>query len=286
MDHDLWAMYMDGKQTMEELAKATGTSRATIKRRFRGIKKEWEHQPLSGGGFVHVDATYWGRNWGILLAIDGSTSSVLYLAFIRHETVDDYRTAIASIEGRGYLIKGLVIDGMQSLFREFSYYPVQMCHFHMISIIRRYLTKNPRLKAARELRRIVFSITDTDRDEFEREFLAWKSEYAEVINRRSVSKRTGGSHFTHKRLRTAMHSVEFYLPHLFTFQRKDCVGMPNTNNKIEGTFTDLKKNLNVHSGMSAENRKRFICGFFWHKTQSNMSLTTDAPQPVEGECLY
>ena len=38
--------------------------------------------------------------------------------------------------------------------------------------------------------------------------------------------------------------------------------MPNTNNKIEGTFTDLKKNLNNHSGMSQENRKRFIIGFF------------------------
>ena len=59
-----------------------------------------------------------------------------------------------------------------------------------------------------------------------------------------------------------MHSVDFYLPYLFTFQQKDCQGMPNTNNKIEGTFTDLKKNLNVHSGLSMENRKRFICGFF------------------------
>ncbi len=38
--------------------------------------------------------------------------------------------------------------------------------------------------------------------------------------------------------------------------------MPNTNNKIEGTLTDLKKHLNNHSGMNKENRKRFINGFF------------------------
>ena len=37
--------------------------------------------------------------------------------------------------------------------------------------------------------------------------------------------------------------------------------MPDTNNKIEGTFTDLKKNLNNHSGLTQENRKRFISGF-------------------------
>ena len=32
--------------------------------------------------------------------------------------------------------------------------------------------------------------------------------------------------------------------------------------KIEGTFTDLKKNLNNHSGMSIRNRVRFINGYF------------------------
>ena len=35
------------------------------------------------------------------------------------------------------------------------------------------------------------------------------------------------------------------------------------NNKFEGTFTDLKKNLNNHSGMTKENRMRFIARFSW-----------------------
>lgn len=43
---------------------------------------------------------------------------------------------------------------------------------------------------------------------------------------------------------------------------EDCKGMPNTDNKIEGTFTDLKKNPNNHSGLTTENRKRFFSGFF------------------------
>ena len=44
--------------------------------------------------------------------------------------------------------------------------------------------------------------------------------------------------------------------------------MPNTNNKIEDTFTDLKKNLNTHSGLIMENRKRFISGFFLASAES------------------
>ena len=255
-------MYQDGKQTFPELADSLGISSSTIRRRFSTLEIKWVQPPLSGGGYVHVDATYWGHNWGVMLAMDDATGKVLYMAFIKHETVGDYCAAIASIESRGCSVKGIVIDGMRSLFSEFSRYPVQMCHFHMISIIRRYLTKKPRLKAARELKRIVFSVTDKDKDTFEKEYAMWKAEYSSTINRRSVSKQTGGSHYTHKKLRTAMHSVDFYLPYLFTFQREDCKGMPNTNNKLEGTFTDLKKNLNLHSGLSVENRKRFICGFF------------------------
>lgn len=42
----------------------------------------------------------------------------------------------------------------------------------------------------------------------------------------------------------------------------ECSGMPNTNNKIEGTFSELKMLLNNHYGMSLENCKRFISGFF------------------------
>ena len=134
---------MDGKQTMSELAEQTGVSRSTIKRRFVAIKKTWVQPGLHGGGFVHLDATYWGHNWGVMVAIDEISSKVLYMDFIRHETIEDYRKAVESIEEkRGFNIYGLIIDGIQSLFKEFARYPVQMCHFHMISIIRRYLTKN------------------------------------------------------------------------------------------------------------------------------------------------
>jgi hypothetical protein len=59
-----------------------------------------------------------------------------------------------------------------------------------------------------------------------------------------------------------MHSVGFYTPYLFAYQLPEYGGKPNTNNTIEGTFTSLKKNRNNHSGMSKENRERFISEFF------------------------
>ena len=104
-------------------------------------------------------------------------------------------------------------------------------------------------------------LTSSSKTGFEEALLDWKRTYHSTINRRTLLK-NGRTKFTHQRLHTAMRSIEFFLSYLFTYKDHDCMGTPNTNNKIEGSFTDLKKNLNAHSGLSAENRKRFICEFF------------------------
>ena len=235
-------------------------SESTIRRRLGELSIVWKQQPLSGSGFVHLDATYWGHNWGVMLVLDECTGRPLYVAFIKHETNEDYIDAIHSIEDRGYVIKGLILDGRQSLFKIFAGYKIQMCQFHMRQIFTRYLTRNPRFKASKALAGIMAELVSSSKMAFVEAFQR-KHTYHITINRRTLLK-NGRTKFTHQRLHIAMRSIEFFLPYLFTYQDPECMGMPNTNNKIEGTFTDFKNNLNVHSGLSIENRKRFICGFF------------------------
>ena len=260
-EDDLWRAYQDEKQTIKELSGRYKMSVATVKRRLHDIKREWVQPPLGGEGFVHLDVTFWGRSFGVLLALDSATGRPLYMAFVKSETVKAYEDAVSSIKVRGYSILGLIIDGKQALFKVFAEYTIQMCQFHMKQIIRRYLTLNPKMQACKDLKDLVGGLHKAEEDDFKRDFLAWKVKWKDTINRRSVYK-DGSTHYTHQRLRSAMNSLDFYLPYLFTYQREDCKGMPNTNNKIEGAFTDLKKNLNNHSGLTQENRKRFISGFF------------------------
>ena len=257
----LWNAYLQEKQTISELSERFGMSVSTIKRRLQGIKREWVQPSLSGEGFVHLDVTYWGRGFGVLLALDSRTGTPLYMAFVKSETVKDYVDAVSSMEERDYSVRGLIIDGKQSLFRTFSEYRVQMCQFHMQQIVRRYLTQSPRMLACRELKDLVGRLHKAGESDFKRDYQEWKEKWKDTIGHKSLHK-DGKMHYTHQRLRAAMNSLNFYLPYLFTYQREDCKGMPNTNNKIEGTFTDLKKNLNNHSGLTIENRKRFISGFF------------------------
>ena len=258
---DLWTVYQQEKQTIKELSVRFHMSVATVKRRLRDVKREWVQPPLAGGGFVHLDVTYWGRNFGVLLALDSETAKPLYVAFVKSETIKDYEDAITSIKERGYTIHGLIIDGKQSLFKSFSEYHIQMCQFHMKQIVRRYLTLNPKMLASRDLKALVDRLHRILEADFKEEYQEWKDRWKDTIAHRSLHK-DGKMHYTHRRLRAAMNSLDFYLPYLFTYQQEDCEGMPNTNNKIEGTFTDLKKNLNNHSGLTLENRKRFINGFF------------------------
>ena len=152
-----------------------------------------------------------------------------------------------------------------------------MCQFHMKQIIRRYLTLNPKLLAARELRNIVGKLHGMDEADCKKEYQDWKVKWKDTIDHKSLHK-DGKMHYTHQRLRAAMNSLNFYLPYLFTYQQEDCKGMPNTNNKIEGTFTDLKKNLNNHSGLTTENRKRFISGFFLALAES-LGMEKQEPHP-------
>ena len=228
----LWRLYQDNKQTISELSAMFGTSESTIKRLLANIKKEWVQPKLSGcSGYVHLDATYWGHNWGVMLALDEESGYPLYVEFIKSETNMDYTNAIHSLEERGYVIKGLITDGKQSLFGMFSDYKIQMCQFHMKQIIKRYLTQNPRLKAARALKELMASLTSSNGEKFKAEYQLWKERWSNTLSKRSLLK-AGKSQYTHKRLRSAMHSLDFYMPYLFTYQDPECKGMPNTNNKI------------------------------------------------------
>ena len=280
-DERLWQLYQEQKQTASEIATTVEVSRSTISRRLKKIDVEWRQPSLRGmSGFVHLDVTYWGHNWGVLLALDNASNKPLYMSFVQAEKNSDYELAIQIIRENGYEIRGIIIDGKRGLFTMFAEYKIQMCHYHMKQIVFRYLTKNPRLKAAIALEVLINRLTKITKDEFIHAYDEWKYTYSDAINKRSTSKRSGKEHYTHRRLRTAMHSIDFYLPYLFTYQEDCCKGMPNTNNKIEGTFTDLKKNLNTHSGMSKQSRKRFINGFFLALESNSANQNSSESKPT------
>lgn len=80
----MWNAYQNGKQTISQLAEHNHLSTSFIKRRLRKIECIWTQPDLTGlTGYVHLDVTYWGHNWGVMLALDETTNKPLYVAFVK-----------------------------------------------------------------------------------------------------------------------------------------------------------------------------------------------------------
>ncbi|MDR1348447.1 MAG: transposase, partial [Prevotellaceae bacterium] len=73
----------------------------------------------------------------------------------------------------GYQVFGIVCDGFKGIFGAFSQFPVQMCQRHQIEIVRRYLTRNPKLQAGKELCVLVKNMPKLSEKEFVKLFEQW-----------------------------------------------------------------------------------------------------------------
>ena len=136
-----------------------------------------------------------------------------------------------------------------------------MCQFHQSAIIRRYLTKKPKLKAAQEFMEVVDLLKQTDKESFVGVLQQWFEKWEDFLNERTVNPETNKSFYTHKRLRSAYRSLKNNLPWLFTWYDYIELNIPNTTNAIDGHFADLKNKLRNHNGLSKARKKKFIDGF-------------------------
>ncbi len=55
------------------------------------------------------------------------------------------------ITRRGIKIQAIVCDGRRGLLTLLPNIPIQMCNFHQVAIIRKYLTKKPKMQASKDL---------------------------------------------------------------------------------------------------------------------------------------
>ncbi len=208
-----------------------------------------------------MDTTYFGRSFGVMLFKDALTGKNLLSKFVKYETNQLYYEGLQELITKGLEVIAVVCDGRRGLFSMFKEYPIQMCQFHQIAIITKYLTRNPKLEASKELRELSKLLTTIDKDNFEKKLKRWYEKWSEFLNERSINPTTKRKYFTHKRLRSAYTSLKRNLPYLFTYQENSDLKIPNTTNSIDGHFADLKSKLRVHNGLSIQRKKKFIIEF-------------------------
>ncbi len=209
-----------------------------------------------------MDTTYFGRKFGVMAFKNSLTGQYLYWDYVKSETNKGYLSGIEEITRMGISVQAIICDGRKGLLQLFAGIPVQMCQFHQVKTVSKYLTKKPKTAAGIELRALSLQLTKLTKAEFEDSLAQWQSKWAAYLKEKTISELTGKSQYSHKRLRSAWLSLKRNLPWLFTFEDFKELGIPNTTNGLDGSFSDLKNKLRNHNGLSIPRKKKFIDGFF------------------------
>ncbi len=260
MPDNLWQEYTTGKQTYAQLASKYSCSIKTIQRKIDGVKSTHKTTFPSNAN-VLMDTTYFGKKFGVMVFKDSLGGQVLYKQYVQQETNKLYLKGIEEISRRGIKIQAIICDGRKGLFQLFKGTPIQMCNFHQVAIIRRYLTKNPKMQASKELWEHTLLLVHTDKESFEGGLALWHTKWVAFLNERKIGI-DGKNRYVHKRLRSAYRSLKTNLPWLFTWYDNMSLKIPNTTNAIDGYFADLKNKLRNHNGLSIDRKKKFIDEFF------------------------
>lgn len=254
-------LYASGRFSANDIARQLGVSRSTVTRATRSFKAE-PIQKEPAKIVAMLDASYWGWDFGVVAIKDSISGRFLWSKFItRKERVEDYVEGVQHLVSKGFQIVGIVSDGLRGLRESLVQYNFQYCQFHQVKTVKHWLTNHPKLEASKELLNLAYFMRKTDKVSFVGLFNEWEAKWASFLRERIVGA-DGKSHYVHKNLRSAYHSLKRNIRYLWTFEDYWGLGIPNTNNGIEAAFGDLKSLLRRHKGISIERRKSLILEYF------------------------
>ncbi|MFA4838056.1 MAG: hypothetical protein WC703_01090 [Candidatus Neomarinimicrobiota bacterium] len=252
----IWHKYVWERQTLSDLTCEYNRSNKWLRKQIFGIKvRRPKINPCTV--VVEADKTFFNRREGLCLFHAPALKRTIAYAFIETETASIYRRLRETIQGFGFTLLAAVVDGRKGIKEVFDDVPVQMCQFHQLMILRRYLTMNPRLEAGRELREISRDLCKVERLEFEQRFIKWNEKWDDFLKEKTVIEDVKW-HYTHKRLRSARRSLMTNLPYLFSYQDYPELSIPNTINYAESFNARLKELLRVHRGFSRPLKRKII----------------------------
>lgn len=259
MQKKLWDAYVWGKQTLTELALAKGRSHVWVRTQLDAIEVtpvSIDPQPT----VLIADTTFWGRRYGVCVFRSASLKKNIWWNEVAGERVAHYHYGRKIMEAKGWIFTAAVVDGRRGLTAVFKDIPVQLCLFHQIKQVTKYLTRRPQTEAAKELRSLALTLTRTTESEFTNALELWFIKWESFINEKTenVFLRKTKWFYTHNRVRCAYFSLKRNLPHLFTYERYPELNIPKTTNSLDGFFSALKKRLGVHHGLRRDRRYKVI----------------------------
>lgn len=261
LEQKIWRDYTTNTSTVRELSERYHKHPNTIRRIIHQYAlPSLLPSNIHNSSVIIMDATYFGRTMGELLAIDAHSGIPLFCKEIAgSERTIDYEDAIDTILVNNNDVKACIIDGrkgVRDMLLEKGLL-VQQCQFHQLQTITQCLTRHPVLTPNIELRNIAITLTRVNRTTFESLLAGWILRHELWLRERTWM--PGGKwEYTHKNTRRAYFSLKNNLPWLFTYQDYLELNIPNTANKIDGKFGNAKDKLRIHHGYTKQLRTKIF----------------------------
>jgi len=257
-EKDRLVEWLTGVQSKDDIAEKYGLSRRALTKEFRqffGRDLEPRIPSDLNADILIVDGKWiQGREMCVLVAV--TEKDRIFWRFAKDEC---YGTWF------GFLVhfpppKVVVADGHKGMAGFVKkWWPrtdFQRCHFHMVLLIVKYLTMNPREEAGREIlaltHRLKYVKTHEDKEQWLLFHRIWEKQYEKVF-----AERTEAGHFSKKKLRSVRGIMRRAIPDLFTYL--DYPGCPNTTNLVEGWVnTAIGEAIGRHRGMKLWKKKTLV----------------------------
>jgi hypothetical protein len=272
------------KQTYKELEIRYNKSSKTIRKYFDQISSISLNILLIPNNLVGrsinllMDTTYFinreqGTEIGVVLfrakeayKKDSSYQNILRIYTSKSETVEDYIKGIRLIKQSGYKIKSFTVDNKSGLIKRLSTLyptiPVQLCLFHFVKAVNKYITRNPKNKCDKELKLLLGKLkTGTSRFIFKDLLIKWILSNIDYLQQKNFK----GRYLYHDTTISALNSINRNLELIFTSQKYPYLSIPNTNNSMEGGFGHLKPKVILHRGLSENRKKQMIDCLLMHQ---------------------
>lgn len=252
----LWNDYVFWKQTYKQLSEKYNISVRSVQKLLDEYKLP-EIQVTPQEVVLLIDTTYFWDIW-IMAFKDYYSKNILKFKLVKNENYASYLFWINELKQEWWKIKAIVCDGKRWLLWGFWDIPTQMCHFHQVQIVTRYITKKPRLQANKDLRDLSLLLTKTDKETFSYYLDLWYIQYADFICEKWIKEDWKG-YYIHKRTRSAYFSLKRNLKYLFTYYDYIWqIDIPNTTNWLEGFFSHLKTKVRIHCWLKKERKIKVI----------------------------
>lgn len=248
---------MWGKQTLIQLAVAYHLSVPTIQK-YLDQHTPSRHIPLTPHTTILVvDTTFWGRSYGVCVFRSPTLKKNLWWSEVTSERMTTYLYGRQILESHGWMFTAVVIDGRRGLTTVFQGIPIQICIFHQMKTVTKWLTRSPETIPGQELRALTLTLSSTTEVVFTHALSEWYKQHKNFVEEKTHM-HGGRWHYRHGRVRSAYRSIERNLPYLFTYEHHPELSIPKTANTIDGSFSPLKKKVSAHTGLRKDRRFKVI----------------------------